>query len=79
MLKSEMYKYTFVKTASFMSGFIVNKHYNHGAFCGRAGHILLVIRRGEISPLQPMRGGNGLFCKLKLNICFLREKVWFIK
>ncbi len=23
--------------------------------------------------------GNGLFRKLKLNICFLREKVWFIK
>ena len=78
MLKSEMYKYTFVKTASFMSGFIVNKYYNHGAFCGRAGHILLVMRRGEITPLQPMRG-NGLFRKLKLNICFLREKVWFIK
>ena len=36
------------------------------------------MRRGEITPLQPMRG-NGLFCKLKLNICFLREKVWFIK
>ena len=31
------------------------------------------MRRGEITPLQPMRG-NGLFCKLKLNICFLREK-----
>lgn len=56
MLKSEMYKYTFVKTASFMSGFIVNKYYNHGAFCGRAGHILLVVRRGEITPLQSIRG-----------------------
>lgn len=78
MLKSEMYKYTFVKTASFMSGFIVNKYYNHGAFCGRAGHILLVVRRGEITLCSPRRG-NGLFCKLKLNICFLREKVWFIK
>lgn len=32
MLKSEMYKYTFVKTASFMSGFIVNKYYNRGRF-----------------------------------------------
>lgn len=56
MLKSEMYKYTFVKTASFMSGFIVNKYYNRGAFYGRAAHILLVVRRGEITPLQPMRG-----------------------
>lgn len=56
MLKSEMYKYTFVKTASFVSDFIVNKCYNHGAFCGRVGHFLLVIRRGEITPLQPMRG-----------------------
>ncbi len=51
-----MYKYTFVKTASFMSGFIVNKYYNHGAFYGIAGHYLLVVRRGEITPLQPMRG-----------------------
>lgn len=32
MFKSEMYKYTFVKTASFMSDFVVNKYYNHGAF-----------------------------------------------
>lgn len=78
MFKREMYKYTFVKTASFMSGFIVNKYYNHGAFCGRVGHILLVVRRGEITLCSPRRG-NGLFCKLKLNICFLREKVWFIK
>ena len=31
------------------------------------------MRRGEITPLQPLRG-NGLFYKLKLNICFLREK-----
>lgn len=53
MLKSEMYKYTSVKTASFMSGFIVNKYYNHGAFCGRVGHILLVVRRGEITLCSP--------------------------
>lgn len=66
MFKSEMYKYTFVKTASFVSDFTVNKYYNHGAFYGRASHFLLVIRRGEITPLQPMRG-NGLFCKPKLN------------
>ena len=32
MLKSEMYKYTFVKTASFMSDFVVNKYYNHRRF-----------------------------------------------
>lgn len=78
MLKSEMYKYTFVKTASFMSDFTVNKYYNHGAFYGRAGHILLVVRRGEIALCSPRRG-NGLFCKLKLNTCFFGEKVWFIK
>lgn len=36
-------------------------------------HFLLVMRRGEITPLQQMKG-NGLFYKLKLNICFLREK-----
>lgn len=53
MLKSEMYKYTFVKTASFMSGFIVNKYYNRGAFYGRAAHILLVVRRGEITLCSP--------------------------
>lgn len=56
MFKSEMYKYTFVKTASFVSDFTVNKYYKHGAFCGRASHFLLVMRRGEITPLQPMRG-----------------------
>ena len=78
MFKSEMYKYTFVKTASSMSDFTVNKYYKHGAFYGRASHFLLVMRRGEITPLQPMRG-NGLFCKLKLNTCFFEEKVWFIK
>lgn len=78
MLKSEMYKYTFVKTASFMSNFVVNKYYKHEAFYGRAGHFLLVMRRGGITPLQPMKG-NGLFCKLKLNICFEGQKVWFIK
>lgn len=66
MLKSEMYKYTFVKTASFVSDFIVNKYYKHGAFYGRAAHILLVVRRGEIAHCSP-RKGNGLFCKLKLN------------
>ncbi len=55
MFKSEMYKYTFVKTASFVSDFTVNKYYKHGAFYGRASHFLLVIRRGEITPLQPMR------------------------
>ena len=32
MFKSEMYKYTLVKTVSFMSGFMVNKYYNHGCF-----------------------------------------------
>lgn len=69
MLKSEMYKYIFVKTASFMSNFVVNKYYKHEVFYGRAGHFLLVMRRGEITPLQQMKG-NGLFCKLKLNICF---------
>lgn len=53
MLKSEMYKYTFVKTASFVSDFIVNKCYNHGAFCGRVGHFLLVVRRGEITLCSP--------------------------
>lgn len=78
MFKSEMYKYTFVKTASFVSDFTVNKYYKHGAFYGRASHFLLVVRRGEIALCSP-RKGNGLFCKLKLNICFLREKVWFIK
>ena len=56
MFKSEMYKYTLVKAASFMSNFTVNKYYKHGAFYGRIGHFLLVIRRGEITPLQPMRG-----------------------
>lgn len=61
MLKSEMYKYTFVKTASFMSNFVVNKYYKHEAFYGRAGHFLLVMRRGEITPLQPMRGGMVYF------------------
>ena len=55
MFKSEMYKYTFVKTASFVSDFTVNKYYKYGAFYGRASHFLLVIRRGEITPLQPMR------------------------
>lgn len=78
MFESEMYKYTFVKTASSMSDFTVNKYYKHGAFYGRIGHFLLVMRRGEIALCSP-RKGNGLFCKLKLNICFLREKVWFIK
>ena len=58
MFKSEMYKYTFVKTASFMSDFVVNKYYNHGVFYGRTGHFLLAMRRGEITPLQPMRGGE---------------------
>ena len=53
MLNSEMYKYTFVKTASFMSGFIVNKYYNHGVFYGRTGHFLLVVRRGEITLCSP--------------------------
>ena len=66
MLKSEMYKYTFVKTASFMSDFVVNKYYNHRRFYGRTGHFLLVMRRGEIALCSP-RKGNGLFCKLKLN------------
>lgn len=56
MLKSEMYKYTFVKTASFVSDFIVNKCYKHGVFYGRAGHILLVVRRGEIILCSPRRG-----------------------
>ena len=56
MLKSEMYKYTFVKTASFVSDFTVNKYYKHGAFYGRAGHFLLVVRRGEIITLQPTEG-----------------------
>lgn len=56
MLKSEMYKYTFVKTASFMSNFTVNKYYKHGVFYGRIGHFLLVVRRGEIITLHPMRG-----------------------
>lgn len=55
MFKSEMYKYTLVKTASFMSNFTVNKYYKHEVFYGRASHFLLVIRRGEITPLQPMR------------------------
>lgn len=36
MLKSEMYKYTFVKTASFVSDFIVNKYYKHGVFYGKS-------------------------------------------
>lgn len=53
MLKSEMYKYTFVKTASFVSDFIVNKCYKHGAFYGIAGHFLLVVRRGEITLCSP--------------------------
>ena len=61
-----MYKYTFVKTASSMSDFTVNKYYKHGAFYGRIGHFLLVMRRGEIALCSP-RKGNGLFCKLKLN------------
>lgn len=61
MFKSEMYKYTFVKTASFVSDFTVNKYYKHGAFYGRASHFLLVMRRGEITPLQPMRGGMVYF------------------
>ena len=56
MFKSETYKYAFVKTASFVNDFTVNKYYKHGVFYGRAGHFLLVIRRGEITPLQPMRG-----------------------
>ena len=56
MFKSEMYKYTFVKTASFVSDFTVNKYYKYGAFYGRIGHFLLVIRRGEITPLQPTEG-----------------------
>ena len=56
MFKSEMYKYTLVKAASFMSIFTVNKYYKHEVFYGRASHFLLVIRRGEITPLQPMRG-----------------------
>ena len=56
MFKNEMYKYTFVKTASFVSGFTVNKYYKHGAFYGRAAHFLLVMRRGEITPLQPTEG-----------------------
>ena len=68
MLKSEMYKYTFVKTASFMSDFVVNKYYNHGAFYGIAGHFLLVVRRGGLF-LLPFGGvlllllplGVGLF------------------
>ena len=55
MLKNEMYKYTFVKTASFMSDFTVNKYYKHGVFYGRTGHFLLVVRKEEITPLQPMR------------------------
>jgi len=36
-------------------------------------HFLLVIRRGENNTLQQMKG-NGLFCKLKLNICFSLKK-----
>lgn len=56
MLKSEMYKYTFVKTASFMNDFTVNKYYKHGVFYGRAGHILLVVRRGEITLCSKWRG-----------------------
>lgn len=53
MFKREMYKYTFVKTASFVSDFIVNKCYKHGAFYGIAGHFLLVVRRGEITLCSP--------------------------
>lgn len=56
MLKSEMYKYIFVKTASFMNNFVVNKYYKHEVFYGRTGHFLLVMRRGENNTLQPMRG-----------------------
>lgn len=56
MFKSEMYKYTFVKIASFVSDFTVNKYYKHGVFYGRTGHFLLAIRRGEITPLQSIRG-----------------------
>ena len=53
MFKSEMYKYTFVKTASFVSDFTVNKYYKHGAFYGRASHFLLVMRRGGIALCSP--------------------------
>lgn len=78
MFKSEMYKYTLVMAASFMSNFTVNKYYKHEVFYGRASHFLLVMRRGGIALCSP-RKGNGLFCKLKLNTCFFEEKVWFIK
>lgn len=61
MLKSEMYKYTFVKTASFMSNFVVNKYYKHEVFYGRAGHFLLVIRRGENNPSAAHEGGMVYF------------------
>ena len=56
MFKSEMYKYTLVKAASFMSNFTVNKYYKHEVFYGRASHFLLVMRRGGITPLQPTEG-----------------------
>ena len=61
MFKSEMYKYTFVKTASFMSDFVVNKYYNHGAFLRNSWSLPLGGEKRRNNPSAAHEGGMVYF------------------